>query len=135
MLIRHAAPFISPNNTNAELDFKLPPTYLQYVRSLLPQTPAQRQRSTIPKLQNPLQAPRKSALLNETKLRKNATATQDSAAHALSMVSTLEACQFLGFRVADFKNHAYQICCTRHLGGSRLDKHGFHSEGVSAPGG
>lgn len=29
MLSRHAAPFISPNSANAELDFKFPPTYLQ----------------------------------------------------------------------------------------------------------
>jgi len=43
--------------------------------------------STTPKPQNPLQVPWKFTLLNETKLRGNVTATQSSAAHALSMVS------------------------------------------------
>ena len=52
--------------------------------------------STTPKLQNPLQVPWKFTLLNETKLRGNATTTQGGAAHVLSMVSILRACRFQG---------------------------------------
>ena len=34
------------------------------------------------------------------------------------------------FELACFKDHAYQVCSSQPLGGSRLDKHGFVLIGV-----
>jgi len=70
----------------------LPPNS-HYVRSLLPQTPAQHQRNTTPKPQNPLQVPWKFTLLNKTKLRENATNNPGRrctcSKHGLSHAATL----------------------------------------------
>ena len=91
--------------------------------------------STTPKLQNPLRVPWKFTLLNETRLRGNATATQGGAAYVLSMVSTLRACQFQG--IWDGKTQTPCLACMLHTvpWGSRLDKHGFRSRHAPAPGG
>ena len=91
--------------------------------------------STTSKLQNPLQVPWKFTLLNETRLRGNATATQGGAAYVLSMVSTLRACQFQG--IWDGKTQTPCLACMLHTvpWGSRLDKHGFRSRHAPAPGG
>ena len=43
------------------------------------------------------------------------------------MVFNSGVCWLLGFDVVIFENHAYQVCCTQHLGDSKFDKHGFCS--------
>ena len=79
--------------------------------------------------------PWKFTLLNETRLRGNATATQGGAAYVLSMVSTLRACQFQG--IWDGKTQTPCLACMLHTApwGSRLDKHGLSLAGMSVPGG
>ena len=52
--------------------------------------------STTSKLQNPLQVPWKFTLLNETKLRENATNNPDRTAYVLSMVFIPGTCRFQG---------------------------------------